>query len=214
MDRIAGLCSYLGSCKTFADVGCDHGYCTKYMLENGLCDRAYISDISRKCLSKAERLLKDYIDDGRCVSVCCDGLKMIPESVELVFIGGMGGEEILKILTESYIPQNFLFQPMRNVKEVRSFLIERGAEITVDDVFEVDGKYYFVIGGKRYGNKNGYTKAQLEFGKGDINGALGEYLRSEILKKRGWLQNNTNERSREKILKEIRLAEAALKSEN
>ena len=32
--RIETLCSLLGKAKTFADVGCDHGFCSEYMLKN------------------------------------------------------------------------------------------------------------------------------------------------------------------------------------
>ena len=90
MDRIDKLCAYLTPCKTFADIGCDHGYCTQYMLKNNLCDSAVISDISEKCLSKAKNLLKDYIADGKCIPVCCSGLEQIENSVDLVLIAGMG----------------------------------------------------------------------------------------------------------------------------
>ena len=57
MDRIERLCAFLDKCATFADVACDHGYCAKYMLDNGLCERAVISDISEKSMSKARTLL-------------------------------------------------------------------------------------------------------------------------------------------------------------
>ena len=38
--RIETLCSLLTAAKSFADVGCDHGYCTEYMLKSGLCEKA------------------------------------------------------------------------------------------------------------------------------------------------------------------------------
>ena len=55
--RLKKLCALLERCERFVDVGCDHGYCTKYMLEGGLCNSAVISDVSAKSLSKAEKLL-------------------------------------------------------------------------------------------------------------------------------------------------------------
>ena len=82
MDRIKTLCSYLDKCETFADVGCDHGYCTLYMLKNGLCRTAVISDISAKCLEKAQKLLKDYISENRVTAVCCNGLEKIDHDTE------------------------------------------------------------------------------------------------------------------------------------
>ena len=68
--RIRLLCGQLAACETFADVGCDHGYCTQYMLEENLCRRAVVSDISAGSLSKAEKLLSAYIAAGRVARTC------------------------------------------------------------------------------------------------------------------------------------------------
>lgn len=214
MDRIDKLCAYLTPCKTFADVGCDHGYCTRYMLKNSLCERAIISDISDKCLSKAQELLKDYIEDGKCIPVCCFGLEKIENSVDLVLIAGMGGEEITAILDAAYIPKNFVLQPMRNVREVREYLLKNGAEITCDDVFESGGKYYFVICGKKRGKKLNYTPTELMYGKGDVRGALGSFLKDELAKKQEYLTRNLSEASRVQILEQINLIEGILSGEN
>lgn len=213
MDRIDKLCAYLTPCKTFADIGCDHGYCAQYMLKNNLCEKAIISDISEKCLSKAQNLLKDYISDGKCIPVCCSGLEKIENSVDLVLIAGMGGEEITAILQASYIPKNFVLQPMRNVREVREYLINSGAEITRDEVFESGGKFYFVICGKMSGNICNYTLAELQFGKGDMNGDLGKYLRDELAKKQEYLSRNLSDSSRAQILEQIHSIEGILSGE-
>lgn len=213
MDRIKKLCTYLSPCKTFADVGCDHGYCTRYMLKNNLCEKAVISDISEKCLSKAEQLLKDYIIDGKCIPVCCFGLEKIEKSADLVLIAGMGGEEITAILDAAYIPENFVLQPMRNVREVREYLLKRGAEITRDDVFESCGKYYFVICGRKSGGRCLYTSTELQYGKGNIKDALGGYLRDELLKKRDYLARDLSDTSRARILEQINFIEGILSGE-
>ena len=85
MDRIKQLCAFLEKCESFADVACDHGYVAQYMLRNGLCKRAVVSDISDKCLSKARDLLSDFINAGTCRAVCCDGLEKIEKDTDFVF---------------------------------------------------------------------------------------------------------------------------------
>ena len=52
--RIDTLCSLLEKAEVFADIGCDHGYCTEYMLKNALCKHAIFSDVSRGSLEKAK----------------------------------------------------------------------------------------------------------------------------------------------------------------
>lgn len=195
MDRIKKLCSYLDKCTVFADVGCDHGYCTRFMLKNGLCERAIISDISEKCLKKAESLLSAYILSGKVKPVCCSGLEKI-EGADAVLIAGMGGDEITEILKNSYIPENFVFQPMKNVRKVREFLLENCAEIILDEPFESFGKFYFVIKGKKNGKKIFYSEAQLEYGLNSASADSRKYLLSELNKKLLYLERPLNEQTR------------------
>jgi hypothetical protein len=124
------------------------------MLDNGLCERATITDISAKSLQKAVSLLKKYIDGGRCNYICTDGLNGVDENCDLVLIAGMGGEEIIKILREAFIPKNFVFQPMKNAPLLREFLLQNGCNIECDDIFK-DGKFYFIIKGSAKGSACG-----------------------------------------------------------
>ena len=207
MTRIDKICSLIDSCESFADVGCDHGFCTQYALKAGLCDKAYITDISAKSLEKAQTLLTDYIESGKCIPVCCDGLAGIPKDIEQVLIAGMGGNEIIKILKEGFIPRKFIFQPMKNVRLVREFLIEQGCKITFDGVFE-DQKYYFVIKGESEGGTGSYTQAELQFGKDSLKDPVFFGYAKEELKKK--LEYTKLGGSKE-ILEEIRLLKEVLK---
>lgn len=236
MDRIKKLCSFLSPCETFADVGCDHGYCTLYMLKSGKCKSARVSDISAKSLSKAERLLKDYITSGKCSAVCAPGLEGLSQKTDEVLIAGMGGEEIISILKNSFIPKTFVFQPMHGAPELRKFLLERGAQIIRDDVFLSGGKYYAVLCGERgerkepergecersngnaeereranypFRGSGGYTAAQLLFGKGDLSGDFGGYLRRQLAENQSYLAH-ASEASRGQIEQKITLIKEVL----
>ncbi|MDE7084862.1 MAG: class I SAM-dependent methyltransferase, partial [Clostridia bacterium] len=143
MGRIEELCALIDACDSFADVGCDHGYVAQYVLKSGKSKNVLVTDVSAKCLLKAETLLSEYIKSGACRAVCCNGLSRVPQDTELVMIAGMGGEEIIKILTEGFIPEKFIFQPMKNAPKLRKFLLDSGCKITYDGVFKCE-KYYFV----------------------------------------------------------------------
>lgn len=210
MNRIEQICSYIEPSESFADVGCDHGYCTQYALRIGKCKSAVIADISAKSLGKAEALLAPYIADGRCRAVCCDGLKQIPRETEQVLIAGMGGEEIIKILSEGFIPQKFIFQPMKNAEKLRRFLLSNGCEITVDDIFK-DGKFYFIIKGKKSGACRQYTAEEFAFGRDSLNNPFfRDYVNEEIAKRRTYLEECGGGGCR-KILNEIEFLTGALK---
>lgn len=211
MGRIEKLCAFLDPCESLADVGCDHGYCTQYALERGLCKSAIISDVSAKSLSKAEKLLNAYIQTGRVVSVCCDGLEGIPRQTEQVIIAGMGGDEIVSILSRAYIPRKFVLQPMRNCAYVRRYLIDAGCAITADDIIE-DGKFYFVIKGMSKGGTCSYSAEELEFGRDSLNNPLfGEYAREELAKKRSYLLCCGEGADCASLSRQVKLLEEALK---
>ncbi len=177
--RIDTLCSLLGRCKSFADVGCDHGYCSEYMLKNQLCERVILSDISKGSLAKAEALLAPYVRLGKAVAVLGDGFAGVPKDTEQVLIAGMGGSEIVHILSDEkygFMPTRFVFQPMHDAEKLRRYVLENGGYIERDFTF-FDGKFYDVIVG---GNANSagqvrgeraftpYTDAEYEFGRENL----------------------------------------------
>lgn len=188
-ERIRVLCSHLHKTEIFADVGCDHGYCSQYMLKNGLCETAYISDISKGSLSKAEKLLVGEILVGKCIPVVCDGMKGLPKNCSLVLIAGLGGEEIVRILSEGYLPPRFVLQPMKNAERVRAFLVERGCRITDDYTFSSEGKFYDLIAGSNAGGSV-YSDWELAFGRDNLKNlprAFLEKIKTEEEKLRAYL---------------------------
>lgn len=179
--RLRRLCGELAPCAVLADVGCDHGYCTLYALEAGLCGRAYISDVSAGSLSKAEKLLSRYIGEGRVRSFCCDGLALVPRDADQVLIAGMGGEEILSILRAGFLPSRLVLQPMKNAPDVRSFLLECGYGIARDYTFR-DGKFYDVICAEKGAPQRKYGERSLRFGYDNLHSPSADfiaYLREE-----------------------------------
>lgn len=203
--RFKTIFKELEKCDSFADVGCDHGYCTQYMLENSLCKRAYITDISEKSLKKAENLLSSYIQSGVLSSFCCDGLDKIPSDTSLVLIAGMGGTEIINIMERSFVPRKFVFQPMKNSRELRRYLVSKHVKIISDYTF-YDGKFYDVIKGEKGDCCKEYSKAEYEFGRDNLlNG--GEdflfFLDEQIRKNKGYLNSDMSEENKRLIREKI-----------
>ena len=175
MGRIEVICAHIPKSRVFADIGCDHGYCTQYALAHGLCERAYISDISAACLKKAEELLGAEIAAGRCVPVCADGMDGLPEPPDCVLIAGMGGEEIVSILARAArLPARFVLQPMKNAEKVRAFLVARGARIGTDITFR-DGKFYDLIAGEGEGGTQ-YSAFDLRYGRDNLLSPSRDFL--------------------------------------
>ena len=220
--RIDTLCAQLKRATLFADVGCDHGYCSEYMLKNGLCERAILSDISKGSLQKAEKLLEKYIQNGQATSVLGNGFFGVPKTADEVLIAGMGGAEIVQILSHpayGFIPTYFVLQPMHDSALLRRFLIEKGANIIKDYTFE-DGKFYDLIVGekrKRGGQGCEYSENDYEFGRDNLKSRPTAFLkRTEKLLKdteRYLLRENLQEQSKKELLERKRRLQGVLSGE-
>ncbi len=171
--RIDALCALLIPCKTFADVGCDHGYCSEYVLKKGLCKQVIFSDISKGSLQKAQTLLAPYVEENKAKGVLGGGFYGVPKATEQVLIAGMGGAEIVSILSDKkygFMPKRFVFQPMHDTEKLRRYILENGGYIQRDFTFE-DGKFYDVlVGGRADGAQSTppYTDAEYEFGRENL----------------------------------------------
>ena len=185
-DRLNKIFSVIEKCSVFADIGCDHGYMTKAMLDSGKCERALCSDVSAKCLEKAESLLSDYIAQGRVKSVVSDGFDNVG-FCDLALIAGMGGEEICTIIERATtLPERLVLQPMKNADKVRLCAVKQGYRIEKDFIFKSAGKFYVLISLVK--GKDSLTQDEVEFGRDNLKYPTAEFkefikLRKDMIEK-------------------------------
>lgn len=162
--RLKTILDELAHCKTFADVGCDHGYIAENMLKTGKCQFAYVTDISSLSLKKAESLLsKEYL--GKFKAIVCNGLCGVPLS-DQVLIAGMGGEVICDILNSAdFLPERLVLQPMKNADKVRLKVLKLGYKLIKDYTFK-DEKFYDLIVCEK--GEDFYSEEELEFGRDNL----------------------------------------------
>ncbi len=164
--RLTEIFNSIPTCEMFADIGCDHGYITQKMLESGKCNKAIFSDISAKCLEKANVLLKTYVEENRATGVVSNGFSKI-EFCNCALIAGMGGEEIIEVLKNaSFKPNNLVLQPMKNTEKVRKTLIELGYKIEKDYTFNEGKRFYDLIVCSL--GKDSLTEEEIEFGRTNL----------------------------------------------
>ena len=167
-NRLNQIFSVLPSCEVFADIGCDHGYVAKAMLDSGKCKRVIVSDISEKCLLKAKTLLNKYAEKGVVESVVSDGFEKV-KGCDLALIAGMGGEEICSILdSAATLPEKLVIQPMKNCDKARRCLIDNGYKIERDFLFKSAGKFYDLILAVK--GKDCLTEEESLFGRDNLKG--------------------------------------------
>ena len=165
-ERLNVIFDQLPNCTVFAVIGCDHGYMTKAMIDNGKCQSAIISDISKKCLEKAEKLLHASIISKNVTSVVSNGFEKVGEC-DLALIAGMGGEEIIKILKNAKKPpEKLVLQPMKNTDKVRIAVVQKGYKIVKDFTFYADKIYYDLLVLEK--GQDSLTLDEIEFGRTNI----------------------------------------------
>ena len=171
--RLTKLVSLIPPCELLADVGCDHGYVGIQALLLGKAKRVAFTDISQPSLDKARRNCPQEYND--VVSFYCqDGLGSI--NADCAMIAGMGGLEIVSILQAAqHLPDKLVLQPMRNQRDVRTYLTQSYEIVT--DVKFFDGKFYDAIVAERCDTPTALTETELEFGKSNVANPSADFIR-------------------------------------
>ncbi|MBO5850981.1 MAG: SAM-dependent methyltransferase [Clostridia bacterium] len=170
--RLKTLYSLVKAGGVFADVGCDHGFVAKHALDSGDFESVIISDISKPSLEKAIKLLESYGSKAKAYHT--DGVDAFDGLANVIFIAGMGGEEICQILKRiKTLPRQFVLSPQKNTKKVRKTLLELGYKIESDFTF-YDKKYYDALSATK--GTDSYTDIELIFGRDNLKNRSEDFL--------------------------------------
>ena len=186
--RLKKIAEYAAGSTCLCDVGTDHGYIPVYMIKNELCRKAYAADIGAAPLSRAKDFIKSNFLEEKIETVLSDGLKEIPKDYDCVVIAGMGGEMIVKILSETPVDERvtLVLQPMTDAPLVREFLYKNGFGILDEDIVKERGnKFYFIIKSKKIPEQSGFSFSETLMSKplqAKNTPEKREFLQKEILK--------------------------------
>lgn len=139
-----------------ADIGCDHGYLSIFLLQSRRAEFVHACDLREKPLATArENAARFGISDGLRLS-CADGLCAVdPASVDTVVCAGMGGDLIARILRDAPWLRDgrylLVLQPQSGGSELRRFLAENGFGTERETLAE-DGGFLYNILCARFGN--------------------------------------------------------------
>ncbi len=133
-----------------ADIGCDHGYASIWLIRQGVAKKVIAMDINAGPIQRAIKHINDAGLTGQIECRQSNGTeKLIPGEVDTLMIAGMGGplmtdilasgEEVLKKVT------TLVLQPQSEIGEVRYFLAQHDFQIVEEKACLEDGKYYFAI---------------------------------------------------------------------
>lgn len=173
--RLGAAMNYVRKGSVMADIGTDHGFIPIKLIEEGVSEFAYASDVNRQPLDKAVRNAVDHNVDGKMKFCLSDGLKFIDNGlmddehkITDIVICGMGGELIAEILAASgYIKQStvrLVLQPMTMPDKLRNYLCSNGFEIEDETLCSAAEKIYTVMCVRYDGVIRRMTRSELLLG--------------------------------------------------
>ena len=145
--RLKALADFVPAGAVPVDVGTDHAYLPVWLLQEGVCERAYATDLRRGPLARAREDAERYGVAERLTLYLCDGLALCPpEAVDTVLLAGMGGETILGILDRSpwALDKRLIIQAQTKLPELRAALSARGLAIQDAALADDAGRLYLV----------------------------------------------------------------------
>lgn len=143
--RVLAILSEINCC-VLADIGADHGIISHLALKENRASLVYAVDISDKCLDKVRKLVNDKGLNGKLIPVLGDGFSTLNKTPDEAVIAGLGGNEIVKIITEAgaRLPRKLIIVPHQDADVLREFISGK-FRVCKDYIVEAGGKYYPII---------------------------------------------------------------------
>ena len=199
-ERLRSIAECVNKGNIVADIGCDHGLTSIYMIVNNIAEYVYAMDINEGPLYAAHTNVKRYGLDKRIELRISDGIKALEESdnVQTILISGMGGQLIIDILKElnnkadvAKKIEQLVLSPQSDIHKVRKYLTNSGYDIYDERMLADGGKYYNIICALP-GYSKEYKEYEYQYGKVLIekrDRVLCEYLKMVMDKKNQIIQN-------------------------
>ncbi len=146
--RLKSISAMVSVGNTVADVGCDHGFLSIYLVLMGIAPSVIASDLREGPLKAAKTHVTEYGLDKEIQIRLSDGLTgILPGETQTIILAGMGGGLMLDILKKGRKTlskaRELILQPQSDVPLVRGVFRENGIIPVDEDLILEEGKYYF-----------------------------------------------------------------------
>lgn len=149
--RLTAIAEFVKKDSVVADIGCDHGFVSIYLIQSGIAKKVIAGDINEGPLLRAKEHVEEYgLSD--CIELrLSDGMQAFSkeDGVDLAVIAGMGGRMMIHILSQAMerdlFVKELVLQPQSEWQELRAFLRKAGYQILDETMVLEEGKYYPVL---------------------------------------------------------------------
>lgn len=145
--RLQAVANMVSEGSVVCDAGCDHGYVSIYLVQEGISPHVIAMDVNAGPLAQARAHIEEKGLSGYIETRLSDGVAALRiGEADALILAGMGGRLIMRILTDGKektdVMKELILQPQSEIEAVRVFLQENGYRILAEDMVYEDGKYY------------------------------------------------------------------------
>lgn len=146
--RLKCCCDFVFPGARVADIGCDHGYLSIYLLTQGIAQHAIAADIRPLPLDCAKRNAQKFGVADKMEFYLTDGVQDVPHEFDTLVCAGMGADTMVSILENAPWLQNsqyrLILQCQSKTPMLRKYLSDTGWRITEESVLR-DGKFLYTV---------------------------------------------------------------------
>lgn len=155
--RLQACADFVLPGERIADIGCDHGYLSLYLLHNNIASFAIAADVNEMPLQSAKLNAEKFGLNSRISFHLSDGAQNIPRDFDAMVCAGMGADTIISILSAAPWLKNqtyrLILQCQSKTPMLRQFLTENGWYINEERVIR-DGRFLYTIMNTSYAPTN------------------------------------------------------------
>lgn len=147
-DRLLACAAFVHPGDRIADVGCDHGYLSIHLLQQGIAASAICSDVKEQPLQSAVRNAEKYGLRDKMEFCLSDGVQNIPRDFDCMVCAGMGADTMVSILEAAPWLKDkkyrLVLQCQSKTPMLRKYLSDNGYSIIQECVLR-DGRFLYTV---------------------------------------------------------------------
>ncbi|MBE6959912.1 MAG: SAM-dependent methyltransferase [Ruminococcaceae bacterium] len=182
-DRLRACCNFISPGDRVADIGCDHGYLSIYLITQCIASSVIASDINEGPLHSAMINAEKFGIRERIAFYLSNGVQNIPRDFDTLVCAGMGGDTMISILEAAPWLQNgqyrLILQCQSKRPMLRRYLSDHGWHIARETLVK-EGKFFYPIMEVIYAPGHSLTDAQCHISPAllaDRSPLLPEFIR-------------------------------------
>ena len=149
-DRLLACAGFIKKGSRVADVGCDHGYLSLYLLQQGIASSVIASDVNEGPLQSAVRNARKFGFSDKISFYLSNGVRNIPRDFDTLVCAGMGADTMMSIIADAHDDwladprYTLILQCQSKRPELRQWLYDKGFRINRETLAK-DGKFVYSI---------------------------------------------------------------------